>query len=104
MDSLRDVKALLLSDKSSLERYKAAFFRSEELSALDSQKTKALESRFGSLLKVLLNIGASLSSNKEFKDIYVDVAEEAGTWLSTLGRRVGGDVEHCLNPAILMPS
>lgn len=78
MDSLRDVKALLLSEKSSLERYKAAFMRSEELTALDAHKTKAVESRFGSLLKVLLGIGASLSSNKEFKDIYVHVAEEAG--------------------------
>ena len=78
MDSLRDVKALLLTDKSSLERYKVAFMRTEEVATLDSQKNKSIEGRFGSLLKVLLGIGAALSSNKEFKDLYVHVAEEAG--------------------------
>jgi len=78
-DDIRDLKAYLFSSKEYPDQYRKsvkAKFLTATNPPLQKFKMKHLESKFKTLLKALLNIGANLSDSKQFKDVFEDIVEK----------------------------
>jgi len=79
-DDIRDLKAYLFSSKDIPDQYrrsvKAKFSTANP--PMSKVKLKHLESKFKSLLKVIMNIGANMSDWKQFKDVFEDMVEKIG--------------------------
>ncbi len=78
------MKAILSQDKSLQEKYKQQLLHGEELATLSADKLKVIDARFLSLLKVLLTVGATISSQKDFRDFFVSIASEGGEVLGKM--------------------
>lgn len=79
-DDIRDLKAYLFSSKEIPDQYrrsvKSKFSTPNPI--ISKIKLKQLESKFKSLLKAILSIGANISDSKQFKDLFEDVVEKIG--------------------------
>jgi hypothetical protein len=87
VDTLRDLKGLLLPEKNLLERFKSQVLQRSELEDFDSDKLKAIDAKFGALTKSLLTLAANVSNTREFKQLFTNLAEEIGEMLGKLELR-----------------
>jgi len=79
VDTLRDMKAILNSDRSRIDRLKAHVVGL--LAGWEKDKIKSLESKFAVLIKTLLTIGANISNPRDFRQFFVTLADDIGELL-----------------------
>jgi len=74
IDSLRDLKALMVSEKNTLHKYKAH--------VVDNYK--GVESKFSGLIKNLLSLGANISIQNQFRLFFMQLCDDIGDTIASL--------------------
>jgi len=75
-DDVRDLKAYIFSSKDIPDKYRRAVKARFNLLNLTKDTLKAIDGKFKSCLKAIVNIGANISDTKQFKDIFEDLIEK----------------------------
>jgi len=83
-DQLLSLKVHLSSSKENLQNYKSSIRSNIYFKKIESAKLAQLENKLVSLNKALLNIGASIPSPKQFRDLFHNIAEKVGVPLKQL--------------------
>jgi len=74
IDNLRDLKAIMVSEKSTLHKYKAHVV----------DNFKGVESKFSGLTKNLLSLGANISLQNQFRLFFIQLCDDIGDTIASL--------------------
>lgn len=81
---LRDLKAIVLNDKSMLDSYRSLATQQMQRS-MSATTLELMQTHFKTILRNVLTIGSGLSSSKEVRDLFIDLVEKVCEPFANLG-------------------